>query len=89
MFCFKENIFEYLEKKFVKFLEDNKDNMESCEYLLPQTVFEGIKEEFCKVKLIKTTSVWQGITYKEDKPKLVEGINKLIKEGKYPQDLWK
>lgn len=89
MFCFKDNIFEYLEKKFTKFLEDNKDNLDSCEYLLPQTVFEGIKEGFCKVKLIKTTSVWQGITYKDDKPKLVEGINKLIKEEKYPQQLWK
>ena len=89
MFCFTDSVFDYLEKGLTKFFEDNKNNLEKCEYLLPQTIFEGIKEGFCKVLLVPTTSVWQGITYKDDKPKLVEGINKLIAEGKYPQNLWK
>ena len=89
MFCFTDNVFSYLDKGLIKFFEDNKDNLEKCEYLLPQTIFEGIKEGLCKVRLVPTTSIWQGITYKEDKPNLVAGINKLIKEGKYPEKLWK
>lgn len=89
MFCFDDSIFSYLDRNLIKFFEDNKDNLEKCEYLLPDTVFKAIEEGYCKVRVVPTTSVWQGITYKEDKPKLVEGINKLIEKNIYPQDLWK
>ena len=48
-----------------------------------------IKEGLVKVRVIPTVAKWQGITYKEDKERLVNDINKLIEEGVYPQKLWK
>ena len=35
-----------------------------------------------------TDAVWQGITYKEDKDALVDGLNKLVNDNVYPDKLW-
>lgn len=88
MFCFTKDIFKYLEDNLVKFFEENKKDLSKCEYLIPDSVYNSIKEGIAKVKVIPTTAKWQGITYKEDKEKLVNEINKLIKENVYPQKLW-
>lgn len=89
MFCFTKDIFKYLEDNLERFFEKNKDNLSKCEYLIPDSVYQSIKEGIAKVKVIPTIAKWQGITYKEDKEKLVSEINKLIEEGVYPQNLWK
>lgn len=89
MFCFTKDIFDYLEKNLRKFFEDNKNDLSKCEYLIPDSVYQSIKEGIAKVRVIPTTAKWQGITYKEDKEKLVNEIATLIKEGVYPQNLWK
>ena len=59
-----------------------------CEYLIPDSVFNSVKEGRVRVRVIPTTAKWQGVTYKEDKEALVNDINKLIEEGVYPQNLW-
>ena len=89
MFCFKDNLFSYLDKQLIEFFEKNKDNLEKCEFLIPESVFNAVKEGKVRVRVIPTTAKWQGITYKEDKEKLVKDIEKLIKKGEYPQNLWK
>lgn len=89
MFCFHNNIFKYLEKNLMLFFEKNKNDLSKCEYLIPDSVYGCIKEGLAKVKVIPTTAKWQGITYKEDKEKLVNSIEELINDGEYPQNLWK
>ena len=89
MFCFKDDIFKYLQDHLVEFFEKNKNDLSKCEYLIPESVYNMIDEGLVKVKVIPTTAKWQGITYKEDKEKLVNDINKLIEEGEYPHNLWK
>ena len=88
MLGFNTSIFNYIEDNFVKFLNDNKDNILKCEYLIPDTVFDGMRNNFCKVKLLETSAKWQGITYKEDKQLVVDEINSLIASGIYPSKLW-
>lgn len=88
-FGFTPKIFSDLEEGFHKFLEENKNNIESCEYLIPEVTQELINKKKCDVKVLKTNEQWYGVTYKEDKAFLVSSINKLIKEGVYPTDLWK
>ena len=87
MFCLREDMIDYLDKNFKKFFDDNKDNLETCEYLIPTMVFDKMEKEGTKVKVVDTTSVWHGITYKEDKQELVDSINKLIADGEYPSKL--
>lgn len=89
MFCFRDDIFKYLEDHLVEFFEKNKNDLSKCEYLIPDTVYNMIDEGLVKVEVIPTTAKWQGITYKEDKERLVNDIQKLINEGEYPQNLWK
>lgn len=86
MFCFKPDMIDYLCDHFKEFL-DKQDNLDTCEYLIPDMVFERIENKDIRVRVIDTTSVWMGVTYKEDKKDLVDNINKLIKEGKYPEKL--
>ena len=44
MMSFTPSIFKYLEDKFKEFLDENKDNLEKCEYLIPTVLANGIKD---------------------------------------------
>ena len=89
MFAFTPKLFEYLEKGLVDFLECNKGNLEKCEYLIPEVVGHLITTGEARVKVLDTTAVWYGVTYKEDKEKVVESIKDLVDAGVYPAGLWK
>ena len=88
MLGFTPKLFDYLETKFVEFFDKNKDNKATCEYLIPDVVSELIEANKVQVKVLPTTAVWQGITYKEDKEKLVNELASLVKKGDYPSNLW-
>ena len=72
-----------LEDNFQAFFEKNKNNLEKCEYLIPDSIQEMINNGICDVKVLKTPAIWHGVTYKGDKDELVSAINDLISEGKY------
>ena len=88
MFCFKPDMIDYLDKHFIDFFNKNTNNLEKCEYLIPDVVFERIENDNLKVRVVDTDAVWYGITYKEDKEKLVNCINKLIENNEYPSNLY-
>lgn len=88
MFCFSNTIMDYMWDRFPKFLDDNKNNLMNCEYLLPTVVSDLIQEGEVTVEIVPSPAVWYGITYKEDKPSVVESIAKLMAEGKYKKGLW-
>ena len=88
MFMFTPKIFDLLEHDFLEFYKNNVNNLLKCEYLIPEVVCDNIKKGNIVFKTFKTTSKWMGITYKEDKESLVEGINLLIEKDEYPDKLW-
>ena len=88
MFSFTPKILTYLEERFPKFLEENKDDLLKCEFLIPVEAFNQVKLGEATIEVLKTTAKWQGITYKEDKELIVKGINELIEKGEYPRKLW-
>lgn len=88
MFVFTPKIFDLLERDFEAFFKDNENDLSKCEYLIPDVVCKNIENDTIKVKVLPTTAKWQGITYKEDKDALVDGLNKLVKQGEYPDKLW-
>ncbi len=87
-FGFTPRIFDRLERDFPLFFEKNKDNLLKCEYLIPDVVFDEIKDGI-KMHVLESTDKWLGVTYREDKEHVVEEILKLIEEGVYPENLWK
>lgn len=89
MLLFTPHIFKYIEDNFANFLDKNKDNLEKCEYLIPDIVFQAIEENFAVTEVLKTTATWYGVTYKEDADSVKEALAKMVTAGIYPNDLWK
>ena len=87
MFGFTSSIFDYLEKDFPKFLDENISNLTS-EYLIPDVIFDMIKKELIKMEVLKTDAKWYGVTYKEDKEEVVNAINEMVRTKKYNKNLW-
>ena len=85
---FKEDIFDIIKEKLITFLEENISDLSTCEFLIPIVLNECLKEKLKKVDIVKTNAIWYGVTYKEDKEKVVESLKKLIKGKKYPEKLW-
>lgn len=84
---FKPSIFNSLEEKFSAFLK-NHINEPKSEIFIPSVVFDMIQEEKASVKVLEADSPWFGVTYKEDKPRVVAKINQLIDAGEYPEKLF-
>ena len=89
LFIFTKEIMNELIERFPKFLEDNKDALDSCEYLIPSVVSELMQEGKASVKLLSTSAVWHGITYRADKDDFVKSIKELVDAGQYKKGLWK
>ena len=87
MFAFTSDIMDYLEKGYKPFFEANKDNLKSCEYLIPTVVSDLIEAGIATCDILSTTSVWYGVTYKEDKDFVVSSLKKLVDNGEYPKGL--
>lgn len=85
---FEPSILELLEEKMQKFLDDNKEDLSKCEFLIPIVLNEYIEEKRGKVKVLETTSSWYGVTYKEDKNIVINALKELTDNGTYPQKLW-
>lgn len=87
MFGFSEKIFPVLERKFIDFLRSAGGEMKS-EYLIPSVLDEMIKEGITRTQVLYSGDKWYGVTYPEDKATIVEGIEKMVSEAKYPANLW-
>lgn len=80
---FTPEIFTHLEAGFVEFLNERIQE-EKSEYYIPTIVDELIQAQVAECPVLKTNSPWFGITYPEDKPRVVASIQKLTNQGIYP-----
>lgn len=89
MWGFTRSILEEIRDGFPAFLDEGiKKNPMKCEYFLPAVVSRLLGENRATVSVLKSQDKWYGITYKEDKPVVVEAIQRMKDEGTYPQHLW-
>lgn len=88
MWGLSPKFFEVLDKGFDEFLQKLDPENLKGEYLLPTIIGDLLKEGKMKVEVRKSHDEWFGVTYKEDKPDVVAAIQKLIKEGVYPEKLF-
>ena len=85
---FTPSIFDYIEEGFSDFFINNKDNLLTSEYLIPDVVSKLINEGKASMKVIRTSASWHGVTYKEDTPDVKASIRKLVDKGEYNSNLW-
>ena len=79
--CYPLEFIDILKKGFPEF-QANLKNPEKDEYLLPIIADQMLKEGY-KYSVLPTDDQWFGVTYKEDKPAVVESFKKLIEDGVY------
>ncbi|MCK4356888.1 nucleotidyltransferase, partial [Candidatus Bipolaricaulota bacterium] len=87
MWGFTPSLFSEVEARFPLFLAHHGKDLKA-EFLLPELIGELAEEKKARVKVLPTDERWFGVTYQEDKPKVKEAIQRLIKEGTYPANLW-
>lgn len=83
---FGHEFFTQIEDHFVAFLKERGTEMKS-ECYIPTLVDELIRSGKADCRILETTSSWFGVTYPDDKPHVVEAIQKLIETGDYPTPL--
>lgn len=89
MWGFTNSILHELDKRFRTFLDMSLDtNPLNAEFFLPNVVGELISEEKATVKVLKSHDKWYGVTYREDKEKVIRAIARMKAEGLYPDKLW-
>ncbi|MCD8231185.1 MAG: nucleotidyltransferase [Clostridiales bacterium] len=59
------------------------------EYYLPSVVTQLLTEEKADVHILPCPDKWYGITYKEDKPAVVQALADMTAAGLYPSPLWR
>jgi NDP-sugar pyrophosphorylase family protein len=84
---FTPEVFKTTEELFKVFAIENKDNPKA-EFFIPLVAEHLVKTNIAAFKVIPTDSKWFGVTYKEDKPIVQACIDKLVKDGVYPENLW-
>lgn len=84
---FTPKCFEFGEKLFLDFLEQNKENLKA-EFYLPLIVNKMLQNKKASVKVLESDSKWFGVTYSGDKEKAQNEIKRLKENGVYPKKLW-
>ena len=87
MWGFTPVIFDYLQEMFVDFLAQEGDELNS-EFLIPSVINDLIQSGKENVHVLYSNAPWFGVTYKKDKPYVVDQIQKLINIDFYPRKLF-
>ena len=75
--------------RFPAFLDETlKENPLKGEYFLPSVISALIEEGKARVKVLRSSDKWHGVTYQADKPAVVAAIAEKTASGLYPEDLW-
>lgn len=89
MWGLKEGFIDILKERFIEFFKnDVQADPLKAEYLLPILVGKLLKMKRVTVDVLETDDEWFGVTYKEDKEKVVAAFQKLIEEGVYQKELY-
>ena len=88
MWGFTPDYFEKSETIFVKFLEENINELKS-EFYIPFVIDSIIKGGLGQCELLSTPSQWFGVTFKEDRPGVVAKFQEFADQGIYPTPLYK
>lgn len=89
MWGFTKSFLEETKAGFAAFLEEGlKINPLKCEYFLPTVVSNLLSKEKATVTVLTSNDKWYGVTYKQDKPVVMNAIKGMKDKGIYPQQVW-
>lgn len=87
MWGFSAPFMDELKKGFPEFLDKAMaENPLKGEYFLPSAVEKLLTSGKATVEVLHTPDKWYGVTYKEDKPVVMEAMQKMKEQGVYPAE---
>jgi UTP-glucose-1-phosphate uridylyltransferase len=87
LFGFTPDFFGHIEEIFSDFIRENLQNPRA-ELFIPFVVDALINSGEARMSVLRTPETWFGVTYQEDKPKVLKAIRELVERGVYPETLW-
>ena len=87
MWGFTPALFGQLREQFTAFLKRH-GREEKSECYIPSVVNTLVSAGQARCQVLRTTSSWFGVTYRDDRPRVVESVQALIAKGEYPGKLW-
>jgi hypothetical protein len=84
---FTPQVFAQFQDLFRRFLERNATDLKA-ECYVPMVVNELVAAGDARVRVLRSRDPWFGVTYREDRPRVIESIRRLIDAGSYPGSLW-
>ena len=79
-----------LKTRFSAFLEKGlRENPLKCECYLPFVVSEMMEDGLAQVEVMTSADAWYGVTYREDKPQVMEALRRQKEAGLFPERLWR
>lgn len=89
MWSFPRAMIDRLGEAFPIFLEKAlRENPEKAEFFLPFVVDGLLRAGKASVKVTPTPDRWYGVTYREDRPLVVDALKRMTEAGVYPSPLW-
>lgn len=89
MWALKPAFMDTLEQGFREFFQGPAaEDPLKAEYLLPIYIGQLLREGRVSVQVLPTSEKWFGVTYREDKPAVVESFRRLIDRGVYSTPLF-
>ena len=85
---FPPAVIRLLEKEFIRFQENKETEDLTSEFYLPAAVDAAIHNGEAKVLVYPASCSWMGVTYQEDKDRVIESIARLVEQGKYQSPLF-
>lgn len=87
MWGFTQSFLDELESGLRTFMmEELPKNPAKGEYYLPFAVDHLIQNGQATAKVLQTSAQWYGVTYKEDKPVVVDALRRMTEAGLYPAE---
>ncbi len=84
---FKPSCYDFLGKEFRNFIDKYGMDLKS-ELDIPTSVDKFVKNGEITIQILMSNERWFGVTYREDKPFVVESIKKMIRKGIYPARIY-
>ena len=84
LFGFTPDFFTHVDEIFEAFMKENINNPKA-EFFIPLVVDKLISAGKAKMSVLQTPESWFGVTYQEDKPKVLKAIRDLVDSGIYPE----
>ena len=87
LWAFRPTIFKHLRSRFKQHLS-LQNEVDGSEFRLPTAIRGLVEERTARVRVLRSDSVWCGLTHRRDKAHVVEQIQSLTETGHYPPKLW-